>query len=69
MDNGKQWTVINGNNNITVRICCHGGVFAVEGGWNLNCCYINPAWLSPSSVDATSPGAGVMVGRELNMNW
>lgn len=66
---GKQWTVINGNDNTSATICCHGGTFDVHGGYVLDCCYVNPAWLSPSSVDATSPGAGVMVGRELDMNW
>ena len=69
MGYGKQWTVINGNNNTSATICCHGGTFDVHGGYVLDCCYVNPAWLSPSSVDATSPGAGVMVGRELDMNW
>lgn len=69
MGYGKQWTVINGNNNTPATICCHGGAFDVHGGYVLDCCYVNPAWLSPSSVDATSPGAGVMVGRELDMNW
>ena len=69
MGYGKQWTVINGNDKTSVTICCHGGAFDVHGGYVLDCCYVNPAWLSPSSVDATSPGAGVMVGRELDMNW
>ena len=69
MGYGKQWTVINGNDDNSVTICCHGGAFDVQGGYILDCCYVNPAWLSPSSVDATSPGAGVMVGRELDMNW
>ena len=69
MGYGKQWTVINGNNNTLATICCHGGTFDVHGGYVLDCCYVNPAWLSPSSVDTTTPGAGVMVGRELDMNW
>lgn len=69
MGYGKQWTVINGNDETSATICCHGGTFDVHGGYVLDCCYVNPAWLSPSSVDATSPGAGVMVGRELDMNW
>ena len=69
MGYGKQWTVINGNDKTSVTICRHGGTFDVHGGYVLDCCYVNPAWLSPSSVDATSPGAGVMVGRELDMNW
>lgn len=69
MGYGKQWTVINGNDDTSVTICCHGGTFGVHGGYILDCCYVNPAWLSPSSVDVTSPGAGVMVGRELDMNW
>ena len=69
MNNGKQWTVINGNDYTSVTICCHGGAFDVHGGYVLDCCYVNPVWLSPSSVDATSPGAGVMVGREMDMNW
>lgn len=69
MGYGKQWTVINGNDDTSVTICCHGGAFDVHGGYVLDCCYVNPVWLSPSSVDAASPGAGVMVGRELDMNW
>ena len=69
MGYGKQWTVINGNDDTSVTICCHGGAFDVHGGYILDCCYVNPVWLSPSSVDVTSPGAGVMVGRELDMNW
>lgn len=69
MGYGKQWTVINGNDYTSVTICCHGGAFDVHGGYVLDCCYVNPVWLSPSSVDATSPGAGVMVGREMDMNW
>jgi hypothetical protein len=69
MGYGKQWTVINGNDDTSVTICCHGGAFDVHGGYILDCCYVNPVWLSPSSVDATSPGAGVMVGKELDMNW
>lgn len=69
MGYGKQWTVINGNDEMTSNICCHGGAYEVHGGYVLDCCYVNPAWLSPSTVDATSLGAGVMVGRELDMNW
>ena len=69
MGYGKQWTVINGNDDTSVTICCHGGAFDVHGGYILDCCYVNPVWLSPSSVDVTSPGAGVMVGKELDMNW
>jgi hypothetical protein len=69
MGYGKQWTVINGNDNVEAWICCHGSDFKVNGGWNLNCCYINPDWLTPSTVDRNSLGAGVMVGKELDMNW
>lgn len=69
MGYGKQWTVINGNDEMTSNICCHGGSYEVRGGYVLDCCYVNPAWLSPSTVEATSLGAGVMVGRELDMNW
>ena len=69
MGYGKQWTVINGNDNVEAWICCHGSDFKVDGGWNLNCCYINPDWLTPSTVDRNSLGAGVMVGKELDMNW
>lgn len=69
MDNGKQWTVINGNDKTSATICCHGGTFDVHGGYVLDCHYVNPDWLSPSTVDRTSFGAGVMVGRELDMNW
>ena len=68
MGYGKQWTVINGNDNQSVSICCHGSIFQVHGGYVLDCCYVNPAWLSPT-IDANGLGAGVMVGRELDMNW
>lgn len=68
MGYGKQWTVINGNDNQSVNICVHGSTFQVHGGYVLDCCYVNPAWLSPA-IDATGFGAGVMMGRELDMNW
>ncbi|QUB63714.1 hypothetical protein J5A54_03215 [Prevotella melaninogenica] len=35
MGYGKQWTVINGNDDTSVTICCHGGASDVLGGYIL----------------------------------
>lgn len=66
---GKQWTVINGNDNVSVTFCRHGGTFRLEGGMNLTCCYVNPKWLSPENVQNNTPGAGVFISSVYDIDW
>ena len=66
---GKQWTVINGNDNVSVTFCRHGGTFRLEGGMNLTCCYVNPKWLSPETVQNNTPGAGVFISSVYDIDW
>ena len=66
---GKQWTVINGNDNVAVTFCRHGGAFRLEGGMNLTCCYVNPNWLSPQTVQNNTPGAGVFISSVYDIDW
>ena len=66
---GKQWTVINGNDNVSVTFCRHGGTFRLEGGMNLTCCYVNPKWLSPATVQNNTPGAGVFISSVYDIDW
>lgn len=66
---GKQWTVINGNDNVSVALCRHGGTFRLEGGMNLTCCYVNPNWLSPKTVQNNTPGAGVFISSVYDIDW
>ena len=66
---GKQWTVINGNDNVSVALCRHGGTFRLEGGMNLTCCYVNPKWLSPETVQNNTPGAGVFISSVYDIDW
>lgn len=69
MGYGKQWTVINGNDKVAVTICRHGGVFRLEGGTNLTCCYVNPNWISPQTVQNNTPGAGVFISPASDIDW
>jgi hypothetical protein len=66
---GKQWTVINGNDKVAVTFCRHGGAFRLEGGMNLTCCYVNPKWLSPQTVQINAPGAGVFISSVYDIDW
>jgi hypothetical protein len=68
MRNGKEWRVINGNNNQTVHFCDVGGWHSLLGGASVNCMYVNPAWLNP--VPGTSDiGRGVFWAGETDLNW
>lgn len=69
MGYGKQWTVINGNDKVAVTFCRHGGAFRLEGGMNLTCCYVNPKWLSPQTVQNNAPGAGVFISPAFDIDW
>lgn len=69
MGYGKQWTIINGNDKVAVTFCRHGGAFRLDGGANLTCCYVNPKWLSPETVQNNTPGAGVFISSVYDIDW
>lgn len=69
MGYGKQWTVINGNDKVAVTFCRHGGAFRLVGGANLTCCYVNPKWLAPETVQNNTPGAGVFISPAFDIDW
>ncbi len=68
MGNGKEWRVINGNNNQTVHFCDIGGWHELGGGHSVNCMYVNPEWVNP--VPSTADIArGVFWTGETDLNW
>ena len=68
MGNGKEWRVINGNNNQTVHFFDVGGWHSLFGGASVNCMYVNPAWLNPVP-DTSDIGRGVFWTGETDLNW
>lgn len=68
MGNGKEWRVINGNNNQTVHFCDIGGWHELVGGESASCIYVNPEWLSPVP-DKSGIGRGVFWSGEMDLNW
>lgn len=68
MGNGKEWRVINGNNNQAVHFCDVGGWHSLLGGASVNCMYVNPAWLNPVP-GASDIGGGVFWTGETDLNW
>lgn len=68
MGNGKEWRVINGNNNQTVHFCDIGGWHSLFGGASVNCIYVNPKWLNPVPGDSDI-GRGVFWTGETDLNW
>lgn len=66
--NGKEWRVINGNDEQTVHFCDIGGWRELVGGKSVNCMYVNPDWLNP--VPSTEDiGRGVFWTGETDLNW
>ena len=68
MGNGKEWRVINGNNNQTVHFCDIGGWHSLFGGASVNCIYVNPKWLNPVPGDSDI-ARGVFWTGETDLNW
>ena len=68
MGNGKEWRVINGNNNQTVHFCDIGGWHKLLGGGSVSCIYVNPEWLSPVP-DKFDIARGVFWTGETDLNW
>ena len=65
---GKEWRVINGNNNQTVHFCDVGGWHSLFGGASVNCIYVNPKWLNPVPGDSDI-ARGVFWTGETDLNW
>lgn len=68
MDDGKEWRVINGNDNQTIHFCDIGGWHELKGGASVNCIYIPPSFLTPVP-SSSSIGRGVFWTGETDMNW
>lgn len=68
MGNGKEWRVINGNNNQTVHFCDISGWHELVGGESTSCIYVNPEWLSPVP-DKSDIARGVFWSGEMDLNW
>lgn len=68
MDDGKEWRVINGNDNQTIHFCDIGGWHELKGGASVNCIYISPSFLNPEPP-SNLIGRGVFWTGETDMNW
>jgi hypothetical protein len=68
MGNGKEWRVINGNNNQTIHFCDIGGWHELKGGASVNCIYISPSFLNPEPP-SNLIGKGVFWTGETDLNW
>lgn len=64
---GKQWTVINGNNNQTVHFADIAGWNEMQGGNVVECHYVAPKLLNNGST--TTIGAGVFWTGKQNFDW
>lgn len=68
MGNGKEWRVINGNDNQTIHFCDIGGWHELKGGASVNCIYISPSFLNPEPP-SNLIGKGVFWTGETDLNW
>ena len=66
MGNGKEWRVINGDNNHSIHFADIGGWHELKGGESLSCVYVAPRLLSPTP---SGLGAGVFWSGEYDLNW
>lgn len=69
LDEGKTWTVINGNNVQTVKIVDIGGWRELAGGTASNYFYVAPEWLYPYQSNTNKLGRGVFYAGSWDMNW
>ena len=69
LDEGKTWTVINGNNVQTVKIVDIGGWRELSGGTASNYFYVAPEWLYPYQSDTNKLGRGVFYAGSWDSNW
>ena len=68
MGYGKQWTVINGNDNQAVYIFDHRELRKFEGGYVFEYMYVNPHWLTPKKSN-DNLGAGVFYTAGIDFDW
>lgn len=68
MGYGKQWTVINGNDNQAVYIFDHRELRKFEGGYVFEYMYVNPHWLTPEKSN-DNLGAGVFYTAGIDFDW
>jgi hypothetical protein len=66
MGNGKEWRVINGDNNHSIHFADIGGWHELKGGESLSCVYVAPRLLSPTP---SGLGAGVFWSGTADLNW
>ena len=69
LEEGKTWTVINGNDGQTVRIADIGGWRDFAGGTTSNYFYVNPKWLNPYQANTDKLGRGVLYAGSWDSNW
>ena len=69
LDEGKTWTVINGNDGQTVHIADIGGWREFAGGTTSNYFYVNPKWLNPYQANMNKLGRGVLYAGSWDSNW
>ena len=69
LEDGKTWTVINGNNVQTVKIVDIGGWRELSGGTASNYFYVAPEWLYPHQTNPDKLGRGVFYAGSWDMNW
>lgn len=66
MGNGKEWRVINGDNNHSIHFADIGGWHELKGGESLSCVYVAPRLLFPTP---SGLGAGVFWSGTADLNW
>ena len=66
MGNGKEWRVINGDNNHSIHFADIGGWHELKGGESLSCVYVAPRLLYPTP---SGLGAGVFWSGTADLNW
>lgn len=68
--NGKEWTVINGNDAKTIHFADIGGWHELQGGHSLRCTYVPQKLLNPQSCKLGSGiGEGIFWTGDTDLNW
>lgn len=68
-DEGKTWTVVNGNSGQMVQIADVNGWRRLAGGTASNYFYVAPEWLYPHQTNPDKLGRGVFCAGSWDMNW
>lgn len=67
LEAGKEWTVINGNNQQSILINDVGGMYRLQGGVTCNYVYVDPLWIRPHYGNQLAPG--VFRSGSADLNW